>query len=127
MTTFTHERVVNARFRRKKRSTGEKLQWDVYAGRGACPCSSGVCEHDGGWGNPYPVHAHGAEAMTLYLDYLATHPEVVARARRELPGKVLACWCAPAPCHAVVLARLADGETLGVIRMDALKAIGRVA
>lgn len=123
---FPHPRVVNVRYRRKDSPPG-KAKWDVYAGRQACPCSSRVCEHDGGWGNPYPVARHGEDTMVLYLDYLATHPEVVERARRELPGKVLGCWCAPRLCHAVVLARLADGEPLGVIRLDVLKAIGRAA
>jgi hypothetical protein len=28
----------------------------------------------------------------------------------ELEGKVLACWCAPQPCHGDVLSRLAEGS-----------------
>jgi Domain of unknown function (DUF4326) len=31
------------------------------------------------------------------------------RARRELPGKVLGCWCYPDPCHGTFLAAIANG------------------
>src|SRR5512132_2103345 len=60
--------------------------------------------------NPYGVGRYGREgAIEMYRQRLADRPDLVERARRELTGKVLACWCGPdAPCHADVL--LHDGE-----------------
>lgn len=77
----------------------------------------------GPWGNPFSVAEHGRKALRLYLDHLAGNPGLVVRARAELGGKRLACWCAPAPCHAEVLARLADGEDLAEIRRDLLERV----
>ena len=34
----------------------------------------------------------------------------MARARRELKGKVLGCWCKPASCHGDVIAEIIDAE-----------------
>ncbi|MBX6723654.1 MAG: DUF4326 domain-containing protein, partial [Dactylosporangium sp.] len=42
-----------------------------------------------------------------YEAWLRTRPDLMARLP-ELRGRVLACWCAPKPCHGDVLARLAD-------------------
>jgi hypothetical protein len=72
------------------------------------------------WGNPYPLRnvlvtiADGVErqeqtriGLERYETYLRSRPELMA----ELPslrGKVLACFCVPLPCHADVLARLAE-------------------
>jgi len=76
----------------------------VYVGRAApgLPASP--------YANPFPVKAHGrGEALRLYREHLAAHPELVDAARRELAGRDLACWCArPAPgepdlCHAPIL------------------------
>ena len=64
------------------------------------------------WGNPFRLARHGSRI------------EVVERYRRDLwrriragevdldelatlDGRDLACWCAPLPCHAEVLARAA--------------------
>jgi hypothetical protein len=53
-------------------------------------------------------------AVDLYRRYLARHPELAERARSELAGKDLACWCPlPAPgeedvCHAAVLLTAAN-------------------
>lgn len=71
------------------------------------------------WGNPFPVKEGvrtAAEAVALYLVHLQARPDLLARLP-ELRGKRLGCWCCdwdghgePAqPCHAVALARLADG------------------
>lgn len=102
---MSHPRVVRL---------GPKVAWDIYVGR------LKPTERPNPWANPYRVSEHGKRAMTLYLDHLEQHPELVERARRELPRKVLACWCAPRLCHGEVLARLADGEPLAAIRADVL-------
>ncbi|MFD8999669.1 DUF4326 domain-containing protein [Streptomyces sp. NPDC059582] len=48
-----------------------------------------------------------AEVMAMYRAYLLERPELLDRVV-ELHGRALACWCAPEPCHADVLAELAD-------------------
>jgi Domain of unknown function (DUF4326) len=61
------------------------------------------------WKNPYKEKDHGHdESLRLYRQHLAAHPELVARARIELAGKVLACWCpTDRACHADILIELA--------------------
>ena len=60
------------------------------------------------WGNPFVVGRDGtrAEVIARYERWLASQPELLA-ALPVLAGKTLGCWCAPAPCHGEVLARLA--------------------
>ena len=81
--------------------------FDVYVGRPSI------------WGNPFS-HKEGtlarwkvgsvAEAIESYEKWLLGQPELVERARRELRGKVLGCWCKPGPCHGDVLARIANAR-----------------
>ena len=83
----------------------KKAPYDVYIGRPSI------------WGNPYS-HNNGTsakflvetrrEAIKAYEAYLLRQPDLVERARRELRGKVLGCWCAPLSCHGDVLARIAN-------------------
>ena len=78
---------------------------DVYIGRPSV------------WGNPFS-HKDGTrakykvatrdEAITRYREWLMAQPELVARARKELRGKVLGCWCKPQSCHGDVLAEVAN-------------------
>jgi hypothetical protein len=37
-------------------------------------------------------------------------PELLERAKRELSGRILGCWCAPKACHGDVLAEIANVE-----------------
>ncbi|MCL8208655.1 MAG: DUF4326 domain-containing protein [Actinomycetia bacterium] len=62
------------------------------------------------WGNPFRIGRDGtrAEVIERYRAWILTQPELVAQLP-SLRGKVLACWCAPQPCHGDVLAALADG------------------
>jgi hypothetical protein len=48
------------------------------------------------------------EAVICYEIWLRDQPELVARARRELMGLALGCWCCPLPCHATVLAKIVE-------------------
>jgi hypothetical protein len=75
-------------------------RYDVYIGR---PSK---------WGNPFVVGRDGAREQVIarYEQWLLTQPHLIA-ALGELTGKILACWCAPQPCHGDVLARLADQDT----------------
>lgn len=63
------------------------------------------------WGNPFRIDEGRTreEAIAAYREHLRAHPALVERARRELRGKVLGCWCAPQACHGEVLADVADG------------------
>ena len=62
------------------------------------------------WGNPFRIGRHGSRLAVLekYQCWLNGQPELQARARKELRGKVLGCWCAPLPCHGDILARIAN-------------------
>ncbi|MFD4904335.1 DUF4326 domain-containing protein [Kitasatospora purpeofusca] len=79
----------------------------VYVGRAM---------HRGGWALPEsPLHCPfrpgpglPREAMLReYRAHLLARPELLALVP-DLRGHRLACWCAPLPCHADVLADLAD-------------------
>ncbi|HEY2194832.1 MAG TPA: DUF4326 domain-containing protein [Actinomycetospora sp.] len=74
------------------------------------------------WGNPFRLGAVvrtdddvevtlDRDAMiALYRRWLAERPDLVEKARTELAGQDLACWCAEdEPCHADVLLRVAAG------------------
>ena len=73
------------------------------------------------WGNPFrlgeTVRTEEVEVtldrdtvIALYRRWLAEQPEVIDRARTELSGHDLACWCAEdEDCHADVLLRVAAG------------------
>lgn len=81
---------------------------DVYVGRGS-PYGNPFTHLAGGTLAKYRV-ATREEAVTKYEEWLLA-PEQAAlleRARVELRGKVLGCWCAPYLCHAEVLARYAN-------------------
>jgi len=81
----------------------KRARFDVYIGR------------PGPWGNPFSWKpgtlarflVPKEECLARYEAWLRSQPELVAKARRELRGKVLGCWCAPNPCHGDILARVA--------------------
>lgn len=77
------------------------------------------------WGNPFVVRpdlpegekigmnyfaVHSIEdAVAVYREYLDECPDLKERARKNLRGKNLACWCAPDDlCHADVLLEVAN-------------------
>jgi len=84
-----------------------KAQFDIYVGRPSA------------WGNPFS-HRAGTlakfrvatreEAIERYREWLLGQPELVERARSELRGKILGCWCKPLACHGDVLASVANNE-----------------
>jgi hypothetical protein len=61
------------------------------------------------WGNPFVIGVHGdrAKVIELYERRLLGDQALLADLP-ELRGRNLACWCAPSPCHADVLLRLAN-------------------
>lgn len=76
----------------------KRSPYDVYIGRPSP------------WGNPFRLRdeAERAAVIRRYRTWLARRPELIERARRELRGKRLGCWCAPRPCHGDVLAEIAN-------------------
>jgi Domain of unknown function (DUF4326) len=83
----------------------KRARFDVYIGRPSL------------WGNPFSHLPRSAaeilvptreEAIRRYEGWILGQPDLVLRAKRELRGKVLGCWCAPMPCHGDVLARIAN-------------------
>jgi site-specific DNA-cytosine methylase len=88
--------------------------FDVYIGR------------PGPWGNPFSwkpgTLAEFVVPKEVVLDryeaWLRSQPELVARARAELRGKVLGCWCAPNPCHGdIPLARRGGGARVNILEV----------
>ena len=79
----------------------------VYVGR---------AQYRGGWrlaasalACPYRIGRDGtrAEVVARYREYLLGRPDLLAEVPR-LCGRRIGCWCAPLPCHADVIAELAD-------------------
>jgi len=72
---------------------------DVYIGRPSV------------WGNPFRIGCDGTRADVIhkYRQWLTAQPILMERAKRELRGKVLGCWCAPQACHGDVLVEVANG------------------
>ena len=98
-------RVVNRR----------RAPFDVYIGRPSP------------WGNPFSHQdgtlakfkvANRAEAIARFREWFLGQPALVERARRELRGKVLGCWCKPATCHGDVIAEIVDGTEPFTITAD---------
>jgi Domain of unknown function (DUF4326) len=48
------------------------------------------------------------EAIARFEEWVQQDPEMIAKIKRELRGKVLGCWCSPQSCHADVLAKIAN-------------------
>jgi hypothetical protein len=58
-------------------------------------------------------HDAHALAVEMFETWVHAHPQLLERARRELAGRDLMCWCPDAlPCHADALLRLANPERI---------------
>lgn len=76
---------------------------DVYIGRPSV------------WGNPFSMNSESERDAVVekYKKWLMAQPRLIERAKRELRGKVLGCWCAPRRCHGDVLAEIANEKPAG--------------
>lgn len=101
--------------------------------KGKVPEGAALVDRRTKWGNPFRVPDWDREEAILlyrkliaghlprmYQNYLPWHWRVrlsngtlEEKARQELRGKDLACWCAPLPCHADVLLKTANREEEG--------------
>ena len=61
-------------------------------------------------GNPFVEGQDGDRetVIELYKIWLNEQLDLMAKAKKELKGKVLGCWCAPKACHGHVLAEIAN-------------------
>jgi hypothetical protein len=87
-------------------------EYEVYVGRLPLP-EDAPPGSDGFWGNPWKPGRDGTrkEVIERYERYVLSEPRMLERLS-ELRGKTLGCWCAPKPCHADVLLRLANEREL---------------
>lgn len=82
----------------------------VYIGRG----------RGSTWGNPYAISPDmdRSAVIAAHRADLLANPAELRRARTELAGKSLVCFCKPAPCHGDTLAWVAnccDDEFAGLL------------
>lgn len=64
------------------------------------------------FGNPYLIGKDGTrtDVIAHYERWLLARPDLVEKAKADLAGRDLVCWCAPKPCHADVLLRIANSQ-----------------
>lgn len=72
--------------------------YDVYIGR---PSQ---------WGNPFVIGPDGTreEVIAKYEEWLTKQPDLIEKAKVELKGKTLGCFCSPLGCHGDVLLKFTN-------------------
>ena len=55
------------------------------------------------------------DSMEMYRIWLFMQPDLMEKARKDLRGKVLGCWCKPELCHGDILAQVSDSEDEGQV------------
>jgi hypothetical protein len=80
----------------KTRVVHVRDNYDVYIGRPSR------------YGNQFYTGTK-AENIAAYEAWLMSQPELLAKFKSELTGKVLGCYCKPESCHGDILVRLCDG------------------
>lgn len=62
------------------------------------------------WGNPFPMGSEEDrdDVCDKFEEYLKGRPDLINQAKRELKGRDLVCYCAPARCHGDTLLRVAN-------------------
>ncbi|CAF0866474.1 unnamed protein product [Adineta steineri] len=78
----------------------KKSNYDVYIGRPS------------DWGNPFVIGKDGdrSDVIRKYRNWIMRQPDLLSRAKIELRGRRIACWCKPEACHGDVLAEIADAD-----------------
>jgi hypothetical protein len=82
------------------------------------PAGAAVVARPSRWGNPFRIGTDGDRAICVakFREALlgGRLPFSADDVRRELAGRILACWCPlDGPCHADVLLETADGAASG--------------
>jgi len=62
------------------------------------------------WGNPFEINKDTTreQAVAKFEAFLAEAPQNYIVIKEQLKGKDLVCFCAPLPCHADILLRIAN-------------------
>jgi hypothetical protein len=102
----------------KRLRDGETIvisQRDHHSNLAAWANSAGLVERvdrRSDWGNPFEMPGDGdrEQVIASYRDHYLPYKPSLLRRVDELAGKALACWCAPAACHADILASLVSGS-----------------
>ena len=86
----------------------KRSKFDVYCGRKNPTMPSVGGEYP--FGNPFKMTKEDEREAVVrkYAVWVCSHPKMVERIRKELKGKVLACWCAPKMCHCNIIAQIAN-------------------
>jgi len=90
---------------------------NIYKLVGGVPAGSVKVLRPSKWGNPFPIVNSGplhlrvsrSEAISKYRAWIVKQPHLL-KDLHELKGKLLLCCCSPNPCHAEILAQLADAS-----------------
>jgi hypothetical protein len=84
--------------------------YDIYIGRFVANGPPNLLPLSCPYGNPFILNdvnddKERAQVIYSYQKWLLSPEQIdlVQKARKELPGKVLACWCKPKDCHGDVL------------------------
>lgn len=98
----------------KKKTVDERNPRVLHKYRDQIPEGAVYIGRPSVWGNPYPLRSGAAkwerdECIESYVRFLDIHPELKEKARRELKGKDLVCFCAPLACHGDILIVIANG------------------
>ena len=59
--------------------------------------------------NPFKTGTRD-EMCDAFEEWFLTQPELVQRAKAELRGRDLGCWCAPKRCHGDTLLQIANED-----------------
>jgi hypothetical protein len=78
------------------------------------------CARPGKWGNPFPVNKerNAFQAVREFEHWLLNTNEglkIYSKAKQQLRGKNLACWCAASPCHCDVLLEIANRQRVSTV------------
>ena len=87
----------------------KKSPYDVYIGRASPEMPKGSNPQ---WGNPFQMRKQSEREHNRvcreFSEWILTQPQLIQKARAELRGKILACWCSPKRCHGHVLSEIAN-------------------
>lgn len=85
-----------------------RAKFDVYCGRR----NPLFADSDFAWGNPIKMDKESdrERVCRAFALWATDQPDYVERARTQLRGKVLACWCAPKMCHCDILVQIANSD-----------------
>lgn len=92
--------------------------WSKRKGASTPPRNAVLVDRSTVYGNPcalpkdarkWTLGAQREYIETTFGAYLRGRPDLVALVRQHLAGRHLVCWCAPLPCHADILLRVAAG------------------